>query len=213
MRSTVLLPHPFNSRKRVPTPCRVLMLANHHIPSTDTAKFLGIIVDNKLSWKAQGMAILAEGQDWLLKFGRIANTSKGIHTKYFCQLYLATAIPHILYATDMFLTPQQHVGKRSTKGSRYTIINKLTILHRKVAILITRTLKSTATDALNTLANLPPLDILIEQHRHNTALHLVSLPSDHPLHKPITNAADRLVKCHPTPLHNLLHRSELNPTG
>ena len=151
------VPHPFNSRKRVPTPCRVLMLANHCIPSTDTAKFLGIIVDNNLSWKAEGMSTLAKGQDWLLKFSRIANTSKGIHTKYFQQLYLATSIPCILYAADIFLTPQQHVGKRSThKGSRCAVINKLTTLHRKAAILIIRALRFTVTDMLNTLLTYPP---------------------------------------------------------
>ena len=76
------------------------------------ARFLGVIVDNKLTWKAQGATALAKAQDWLSRFKIIAMTTKGIHAKYFHQLYISTAIPCILYATDIFLTPQRHIGKR-----------------------------------------------------------------------------------------------------
>ena len=100
-----LVPHPFNSRRKVATPHKALRLGNHHIPSTDTTKFLGMILDNKLLWKAQSMVALAKAQDWLLRFSRIAKTTKGVHAKYFQQLYLSTAIPHILYAANIFLTP------------------------------------------------------------------------------------------------------------
>jgi hypothetical protein len=31
------------------------------------------------------------------------------------------------------------------------------------------------------------------------------LPPTHLLHKPVANAARQLVKCHLTPLHNLMH--------
>jgi hypothetical protein len=35
--------------------------------------------------------------------------------------------------------------------------------------------------------------------------------SNPPLHKPVTNTANRLVKCHPTPLHNLMHTYNIKP--
>ena len=60
-----LVPHPLDSNRRIPIPRRVLVISNHCIPLANTAKFLGVIVDNKLSWNAQGMATLAKGQDWL----------------------------------------------------------------------------------------------------------------------------------------------------
>ena len=38
------------------------------------------------------------------------------------------------------------------------------------------------------------------------------LPTTHPLHKPINNIAKRLIKKHPTPLHDLMHRYNIQPT-
>ena len=43
------VPHPLNSRRKVDTPCKALKLGNQCIPSMDTARFLGITLDNKLS--------------------------------------------------------------------------------------------------------------------------------------------------------------------
>ena len=99
------VPHLFDLSKKIPTPQQTLRLGEHQIPSKDIARFLGVIVDNTLSWKAQCTAALAKGQDWLFRFRRIAMTTKGIHAKQFCQLYLSTAIPCILYAADIFLIP------------------------------------------------------------------------------------------------------------
>ena len=140
-------------------------------------------------------------------------TTKGIHAKYFYQLYISTAIPHILYAADIFLTPQRNVGKHSNGNTLYqqVIINELATIHRRVAILITGTLSSTAIDAILMLANLPPFHILVDRIRLNTALHLATLPPPHPLHKPVANATSRLVKRHPTPLHDLMHRYNIEP--
>ena len=94
-------------------------------------------------------------------------------------------------------------------------------------------LKTTATDAVLTLANLPPFHLLVIKLWHGAALHLASLPPNHPLHKPVANVAalhlaslppnhplhkpvanvaSRLVKRHPTPLHDLMHRFVLQPT-
>lgn len=85
--------HPFDLRQKIPTPQQILRLGDHHIPPKDTAKFLGMILDNMLSWNAQCAAALAKGQDWLFRFKRITMTTKGIHARQFHCLYLSTAIP------------------------------------------------------------------------------------------------------------------------
>ena len=79
-------------------------------------------------------------------------------------------------------------------------------------LLITGTLRSTATDTADTLANLIPFHLLIDKLQYNAALWLAMLPPTHPLHKHIKNTASRLVKCHPTPLHDLMHRYNLQPS-
>ena len=106
-----------------------------------------------------------------------------------------------------------YVGTSSNHNTKYqqAIVKQLVTIHRKVAILITGSLSTTATDAVLTLANLPPFHILVNRICHGAALCLATLPPFHPLHKPVTNAAFRLVKQHPTPLHNLMHRFDLKP--
>lgn len=81
-----LTPNPVNPRKRIPMPRRTLVLGDKRIPSKDTARFLGVIVDNKLNWKGQCAAAIAKGQDWLIQFGRITRTTREIHASYIRQL-------------------------------------------------------------------------------------------------------------------------------
>ena len=79
--SKKLIPHQLNPRKRIPIPRSALILGNQRIPSKETARFLGVVMDNKLSWKGQCAAALAKGQDWLIQFNRLAKTSQGIRAK------------------------------------------------------------------------------------------------------------------------------------
>ena len=68
------VPNPLNPRLRNPITHHALVLGNHRIPSKELAKFLGVMVDNKLNWKDQVAAALAKGHMWLMQFGRITRT-------------------------------------------------------------------------------------------------------------------------------------------
>jgi len=118
----------------------------------------------------------------------------------------------MLYAADIFLTPQQNVGKQA-KDTRnnHAAINKLASIQRKAAIMITGAMKTTATDIIETMANLIPFHLLVEKHRHRAVIRLATLLEMHPLHKPVINTAKRLVKHHLTPLHDLMHRYGIQP--
>ena len=101
----------------------------------------------------------------------------------------------MLYAADIFLTPQQNVGKRANgEHSSQAAINKLASIQRRAALMITGAMKTTATDVLEVMANLIPFHLLVEKYRHRAAVRLATLPKSHPLHKPVANAASRLVK-------------------
>jgi hypothetical protein len=154
-----------------------------------------VIVDNKLNWKGQCTASLAKGQDWIIQFSRLAQASQGINAKYTWQLYLSIAVPCMLYATDIFLTPQHNVGKQAKDNrNNCAIINKLASIQRKAAIMIMGAMKTTATDVIETMANLIPFHLLVEKHHHQAAIQLATLPETHPLHKLVINTAKRLVK-------------------
>jgi hypothetical protein len=145
--------NPLNPKKKIPMPRRTLVLGDKRIPSKDTARFLGVIVDNTMRSKGQCAAALAKGQDWLIQFGRLTQTSRGIHASYIRQLYLSIAVPRVLYAADVFLTPQQNIGKRTKDGrSKQDIVNKLASIQRRAALMITGAMKTTATDIVEVMA-------------------------------------------------------------
>ena len=60
-------------------------------------------------------------------------------------------------------------------------------------------------------ANLILFHLLVDKYHYRSAICLRMLLKIHPLHKPVENVASRIVKCHATPLHDLLHRYNVQP--
>ncbi|KAF5370505.1 hypothetical protein D9615_010347 [Tricholomella constricta] len=207
-----LIPHTFMTRRRVPTPRQALILGDHRIESKASAKFLGVIVDNTLRWKEQCAAALAKGHDWMIQFGRLARVTQGVSAPHVRQLYIAIAIPRILYAADIYLSPpRRQTETASVKKSGRAIINKLAGVQRRAAIMTTGAMRSTPTTALDALAGLIPFHLLVDKHRHRAALRLATLPESHPLHKAVKDAARRHVKRHPHPMHELMATYKIKP--
>ena len=101
----------------------------------------------------------------------------------------------MLYATDVFLTPQQNIGRKTRdRKVKQAALNKLTSVQHCAAIMITGAMSTTATDVTEVMAGLMPFPLLVDKYRHPAAIHLVTLPPTHPLHKPAQNAANKLVK-------------------
>jgi len=56
----------------------------------------------------------------ITQYRQLAKPMKGVSAKYMQRFYITIAIPHMLYAADLFLTPQTEQTK-GTKG----FINRL----------------------------------------------------------------------------------------
>jgi len=210
--SRKLIPNPLDARKRIPVGRPALKLGAQTIKSQGHAKFLGVLVDNTLRWKEQNAAALAKGQGWVLQFGRLAQPTKGVSRSNMRRLYLAVAVPRMLYAADVFLTPQtRERGNRMAQKSQRAVINKLSAVQRRATINITGAMSTTANDTLDVLSDLLPFHLLVKKHQYQAALRLATLPKSHPLHKPVINAASRYVKMHATPLHYMMHEYKLCP--
>jgi len=74
------------------------------------------------------------------------------------------------------------------------VLTNLASIQHQAAAKVMGTMKTMATDALEVMVNLLPFHMVVDKHRHQAALHLVTLPESHPLHKPVRNAANKLVK-------------------
>jgi len=118
----------------------------------------------------------------------------------------------MLYAADIFLTPQQNAGTRAKyECTSQATISKLATIQRWAALMITGVMKTTAMDVLEVMANLLLFHLFVDKCWHHAAICLATLPCSHPLYKPVANTANKLVKQHPTPLHDVMHRYGIQP--
>jgi len=128
------------------------------VPVVTEHKFLGVILDQELRWNAHINYALAKGTKWITQYRRLAKQMKGISAKHMRKFYITTAIPRMLYAADLFLTPQssQAIG---SKGH----IKRLGRIQRQATIHATGALRSTPTDSLDAHADLLPFQYLVEK--------------------------------------------------
>lgn len=70
-----------------------------------THRFLGIILDQALCWTAHIAYALVKGTAYVFQLFRLSSTSTGIPLSLMRQLYLAVALPKMLYAVDLWYRP------------------------------------------------------------------------------------------------------------
>ena len=120
------------------------------------------------------------------------------------QLYRAVAIPKILYAVDVWLTPVHRKLHTCKSSSSVGATNRFISLQHTAALAITGALHSTATDILNLHAGLLPMALALWQACFQAALRLVTLPESHLLHPLFCTRAQCYIKSHRSPLHELM---------
>ncbi|GBE84554.1 RNA-directed DNA polymerase from mobile element jockey [Sparassis crispa] len=159
-----------------------LQLQSANIKPLKAHKFLGITIDRHLHFQQQTAGALSKGFAWVQQFRHLARASGGIPFSHMHHLYLSIAVPRILYAADIFLTPLRNLpGRKSMYGS-VGAIKKLAQVQRQATLFITGAMRTTASDVLDTHANLLPFALLIDKNCHRAAVHLCTLPPSHPLH-------------------------------
>jgi hypothetical protein len=131
-----LMPHPTTPRRKALMERLDLQLGNRIIKSAPCIIFLGVQIDRELRWREQGAHAIAKGQEWVARMGRMARVSRGVTSNYLRQLYMAVALPRILYAADIFLNPgpQRRGGNGGPDKGGRAIMTKLTAIQRKAAI-------------------------------------------------------------------------------
>jgi len=167
-------------------------------------KYLGVIVDQTLSWKAQQAHAIEKGTKWALQIKWLSGPSWGIMPKYTRRLYISVAIPRILYAADVWCITSHGERTRMSKIGPVKVIDQVATIQRVGALAIMGGLRTTATDTLNTHAHLLPSAPLVRKWCHQALTRLASLPKEHPLHKVINNRRMTKTKRHKKPLHHLI---------
>ena len=211
------------TNRRIPDPARPNKTIALHRPSvtingqeikaSQSLKFLGVILDQELRFKAQADHAAAKGKFWITQTRRISKTTKGIKSHISRQLYKAAAVPAMMYGASIWLTPivRSTVRGKRSKGS-IGAATKLAKVQRMAAIHITGAMRTTATDVLDAHADLLTMDLLIDKHCFREALRLATLPKSHPLYSHVKAAAKHKPRKHPSPLHEIMHAYSIDPT-
>lgn len=198
---------PENPGKLRLIPCPPLIIDGHAVPVKSDHKFLGVILDRTLSFKQQEATAIAKGSNFINAFRRLAKPSMGVPPKIFRHFYISIAIPRILYAASVWLTPPNDINRKS-KGC----MRRLASIQRQAAILTTGAMRSSPGDSLDTHADLLPFHLLTTKVCYRETIRMSCFPPTHPLHPLISRAAKHLVQKHLAPLHILLHTFSIQPS-
>jgi len=200
---------PENPRKRIRQPPVTIKLdAHHHITTSTTQKYLGVIVDNELRFREQAAAAVGKGTKWVKQTKRLARRVTGIKGGLARRVYYGAAIASTLYAVDVWGAP---VFRGRGEGITAGVVKKLDSVQRMAATQATGGLRTTPTDLLFAHADMVPMKQLIRAHCHRAAVRLATLHTSHPLYKTVHKAAKAYPKRHPSPIHNILHISKIKP--
>ena len=75
------------------------------ITPTDHHRFLGVLVDQSLTYKQHVASVYAKGTRLVGLLRRLTTARNGLTLMVVRQLYLSVVVPSVLYAADVFLTP------------------------------------------------------------------------------------------------------------
>ncbi|KAJ7049262.1 hypothetical protein C8F01DRAFT_925726, partial [Mycena amicta] len=75
------------------------------IPHSPVIKYLGVLLDEKLTFKPQAEAAAAKGLKVLMACNRLTRPSFGLPHRYVKRLYESVVIPKMTYALDTWYAP------------------------------------------------------------------------------------------------------------
>ena len=177
--------------------------SQHTITMVDNYKYLGVVFDPKLSWRAHVMKVIAKVSLWTQLLWRITKTSNSLSPRKTHQLYNMVTVPMITYACDIWYTPlYKHCYSRNTRGSVHPT-ELLQSIQGRATRIITGRLRGTTFDILKVHVNTTPIDLLFRKAQINAIAHISSLPPKHPLHQLIGRATRHFVNRHKSQLHYL----------
>jgi hypothetical protein len=118
-------------------------------------------------------------------------------------MFIAVAIPKILYVVDIGVHPRILNQQWHKKGISLATA-KLTSTQWAGALATMGCLHTMPTDLLDMHAKLLPIHLEIDKQCHRAAVCIATLPLAHPLHKLAKKCVACEVKRHGSPLHKLM---------
>ena len=124
-----------------------------------THKFLGVIIDEHLSWCQHIVYTIGKGTVYVLQMRCLAIASKGLPLPLMRQLFTSITLPKLLYAIDVWFTPLYSTDNNDIHQGSIVTAKKLNKVQQIALLTMTGAVRTTATDMLEAHTNLQPLEL------------------------------------------------------
>ena len=181
-----------------------LVLEGQVVQQVDSYKYLGIQIDAQLRWKEQAQRATANATKWILQFRRLTRPSTGVRAKLMRQLYLAVALPKIMYGIDIWYTPPTKPAGYTRNTGSAGALRGLQKIQRIATLAITGTLRTSPNDFVDAHSGVLPMELALTKACHSALVRSLTLPSTNPMHQVVQEAKRRQPKKYPGPIDNLL---------
>jgi ribonuclease HI len=148
------------TRKRKLEGLRNPILFGERLELVDQVKYLGVILDTKLTWNNHLDYVIKKAKTALCCCRRAMGQTWGLSPKVSMWMYRAIVRPIVTYASIIWWTKTQQV----------TAQTKLRQLQRQACLAVTGAMSTTPTRSLEVILNLPPLHLFIEKEARAQAL-------------------------------------------
>lgn len=138
---------------------------NEVIPVQQSFKYLGVIMDSKMSWKYQMDRVVERGVRTIGITNAMVTKKYGLNAKQALWIFKQIVLPRMLYGAIVWW--HKAVGTKKN-------CMRLESVHRKALMLATGAVSSTPTAALEALLDSIPLDLKIEETAMKTYCRLVA---------------------------------------
>ena len=140
-------------RRYKPEPLKTIKFFNNILAASTQVKYLGVILDAKLSWKQQVEAKCKKALALMCQLHRVTGASWGMTPKTVPWLYTAIIRPYISY-TAVVWWPRVNLKM---------VNNQFEHIQRLAYLYTTGTMCTTPTAALEIIVGLSPLPVYIRQ--------------------------------------------------
>ena len=140
------------NRRKFPEP--LISMDGHLISVAKEMKYLGVIIDSKLSWNSHIDYIYKKCIQIQAQLLQISRLKWGLSSFAARTIYKGVIEPIILYASSSW----------KTALNKKTVRTKLASIQRLMALKVIRGFRTISTDAALILANLTPIDLRIREH-------------------------------------------------
>ncbi len=182
-----------NERKYSPLSLRI---DGHTVNPSTAAKYLGIMLDQKLRWHEHAEMAISKGTKTMLAIARLTQPTFGLPHKYMHQLYQSVVIPKVEYGLLAWYVPIQKAPTAKRSSGSVGVARRIGKVQRLAAKIIMGGFRTTSTDALDFHAVLPPTSIHLNHAAFNATARLSSLPPSHPLFSSVRRCANRYPRFH-----------------